>query len=325
VHANFAWAQGQVAQSLTLAQQAGRALAARGDLWREAEVIWTIPWSLYFLGRAGEADRELAEFAAKTERIGHQGARWVVRHARATMEAARGEIEAAVRTAIEAEAIGRQAGLPWVYHTLSFIATMAIWQGREAEGLPILRKVAEIEQPRNYWYPSSRAHLFGTLAHLAPDEARAWHSREPIALAIDGTRAPAGVWTAVGGLTEAYARLGLKAQVLELAPHVDELYGRGAIIHGGWMTCTTTVAGIAAWYRDRWADAEKLLQLAVEQMDTIPVRHKSGQAREWYAEMLLARDDSGDRDRARTLLAEAREIYARLGFEGLLRRVKTID
>jgi hypothetical protein len=43
-------------------------------------------------------------------------------------------------------------------------------------------------------------------------------------------------------------------------------------------------------------------------------------ARVWYADMLLARNDSGDSERARVLLAEGLSLYESIGMPGFAQR-----
>jgi len=52
---------------------------------------------------------------------------------------------------------------------------------------------------------------------------------------------------------------------------------------------------------------------AIHQADSAPYRVAQPIARSWYAEMLLARDMPGDRERAQELLTEALHLYESIG------------
>lgn len=65
------------------------------------------------------------------------------------------------------------------------------------------------------------------------------------------------------------------------------------------------VAGIAAAAGRAWPDGETHFENALHTADEMPHRVEQPEVRRWYARMLLERDGPGDRERARTLLAES--------------------
>ena len=74
-----------------------------------------------------------------------------------------------------------------------------------------------------------------------------------------------------------------------------------------------TVAAIAAAAGQQWDKAEEHYKTALRQADEIPFRSEQPEARRWYAQMLIDRNAPGDRDKARTLLSEAVEMYRTIG------------
>ena len=54
-------------------------------------------------------------------------------------------------------------------------------------------------------------------------------------------------------------------------------------------------------------------QTALRQAHELPVVIEQPEVRRWYASMLIDRDASGDRDKARELLNESITMYRRLG------------
>ncbi len=84
-------------------------------------------------------------------------------------------------------------------------------------------------------------------------------------------------------------------------------------------TMFATAAGIAAACAKEWSRAEAHHQRAIQQADAA-YRVCQPDARVWYADMLLARGDEGDRERARVLLAEALALYEAIGMPNFARR-----
>ena len=74
-----------------------------------------------------------------------------------------------------------------------------------------------------------------------------------------------------------------------------------------------------AHYRPAWDDAEAHFEHALQQADEMPHRVEQPEVRRWCARMLLDRGDPGDRERARTLLTEARAAYEEIGMRSTSR------
>ena len=321
----FEWGQMRPSPSIAQAAKAAAVHASRGELWQEVDAMWTIPWNLYFLGRPAEAARELATYEDKAERIGHQGARYVVRHCRSVLEAARGDLMAAQQTAREAIEIGRQSLIPWVYHSEGFVATVADWLGQTPplETLAVFRRIAPIEVRRNYWYPSSIASLFRALAAHAPDEAVALYRSGEFVLEIKDGFFVAGLGAGISYAVEGLAMLGLYDDVVALSPMVEMLASSELVVPGGWVLPAAVTAGIASRCAKDWDTAEARFQLAARQMDAGPYRHLRGQVSEWHGEMLMARNRSGDRERARELFEHAIATYSSLGMAAMEKSVRS--
>lgn len=108
--------------------------------------------------------------------------------------------------------------------------------------------------------------------------------------------------------------LGEHDRAAELYPLVPELLQTGTVItSGSGLGLVEKTAGIAAAAGERWAAAEAHFERALKQAEAIPHRIDQADARRWWAWMLLDRDASGDRDRARRLLDQARSIFGDIG------------
>ena len=73
------------------------------------------------------------------------------------------------------------------------------------------------------------------------------------------------------------------------------------------------VAGIAAACGQHWDAAQEHYETALQQAHDLPHKIAQPEVRRWYAQMLLDRNQDGDRDKARTLLDEAMNQYRTIG------------
>jgi len=71
--------------------------------------------------------------------------------------------------------------------------------------------------------------------------------------------------------------------------------------------------GIAAMSAGNFDVAEQHFRTGLHQAESIPVVPEQGEMRRWWAIMLQRRDADGDREFARELLADAREVYRKCG------------
>ena len=122
-----------------------------------------------------------------------------------------------------------------------------------------------------------------------------------------------GSWTVLFCAVEALAVLGEKADAAKLYPMVLEGMETGNLFRGFDMKLLDTLAGISAGCGGKWAEAEEHFRTALRRAEELPHIIEQPEARRWYAWMLLERDAPGDREKARTLLTEAAEMYRRIG------------
>jgi hypothetical protein len=110
------------------------------------------------------------------------------------------------------------------------------------------------------------------------------------------------------------AWLGCKEEAAALRPLTEELVSMGvwAAPLFDLFPCRTS-AGIAAACAGDWSAAEQHHLRAIHQTDTAPYRCSQPTAREWYATMLLDRNATGERAKARSLLIESQAMYEVVG------------
>ena len=120
------------------------------------------------------------------------------------------------------------------------------------------------------------------------------------------------VWDELLNVTEGLVVLGRRPEAARLYPVV--LRGsRKAILGGSGPALWQTGAGVAAGCGEQWDAAQGHFETALRQAREIPNRIAEPETRRWYAEMLLDRNAPADRDKARTLLGEATEMYRTIG------------
>ena len=131
-------------------------------------------------------------------------------------------------------------------------------------------------------------------------------------LAGIGAENPFGVWEEVASVVESLAVLDRPEGVYELYPHVARGIEKGVVITFQ-VRLWQMVAGIAAACGERWDGAQEHFETALRQAHELPHKIAQPEVRRWYARMLLDRNGAGDRDKARTLLGEAVEMYRTIG------------
>ena len=124
-----------------------------------------------------------------------------------------------------------------------------------------------------------------------------------------------GGWVMLGGAIESLVVLGETDAAAELYPLVRWCMERtgSVILMQSDCRLLERLAGMAAAAGSDWTAAEAHYRRALEQSETLPHRPEQAHTRRVYADMLLRRDGAGDRERARTLLAEAESLYQAMG------------
>jgi hypothetical protein len=123
---------------------------------------------------------------------------------------------------------------------------------------------------------------------------------------------------------EGLAVLGEHSQAGKLYPLAGEMLATGAVVLWPIFRFTDTVAGIAASGAREWDAAEEHFQIAMRYAESFPLHLEQAEIRRFHAMMLMKRGASGDRKKARALLEEAREVYARIGMPRHVEIIQTL-
>ncbi len=133
----------------------------------------------------------------------------------------------------------------------------------------------------------------------------------------------AGSWSILLASVEAAARLGRREESARLLPLVLQLMDQGAVfIWPGILV--EKVAGIAAAAGGTWSNAEVHFENALRRADETPHLPEQPEVRLWFARMLLDRGQTGDADRARALLTEARTVCIDIGMPNHLEMIDAL-
>jgi tetratricopeptide (TPR) repeat protein len=133
-----------------------------------------------------------------------------------------------------------------------------------------------------------------------------------------------GSWSMLAPVIEGLLILGDQAQAGQLYPLARELIGTGAVTLWLNFRFTQTIAGIAAAAASQWESAEDHFQIALQQAESFPHRLEQAEIRRFHAMMLMDRAAPGDREKAQTLLNEAREIYTHIGMPRHIELTQTL-
>jgi hypothetical protein len=148
-------------------------------------------------------------------------------------------------------------------------------------------------------------------------EKRAWMPRSGRPNAIAS-------WWMLALVIESLVILGEHSQAGELYPLARELVDTGAVTLWPIFRFTHTVAGMAAAAAHQWDAAADHFQTARHQAEAVPHYLEQAEIRRFHAMMLINRAASGDRERARRMLAGARQIYTRIGMHRHIEMTRTL-
>jgi hypothetical protein len=281
-----------------------------GDSWNASSIEFYGLWADMYSGKPEKAAATLPGAISDAEKIGHHGALWALKMGASVVSASRGNLAAALRQTTEAWEYGASHDVGWNFATSIQRGHFALWSGDLAEAESWYSHGLQVEG-KSYLSGLSEACLFTAFAESKdPRAERAWTERR-FKSPVSGQLNSLGAWTALERSVVGLAVIGRRDEVAELRPLAEELIQTGAWIYS-LLSPFRTVAGIAAACAGDWQAAEDHHQIALRQTSIAPYRHLQPVAREWYATMLLERNEAGDRARAKALLGEAVAMYRSL-------------
>jgi tetratricopeptide (TPR) repeat protein len=297
--------------------EAAELFRAAGDLWGWTSALGWSTIALVDVGRFDDALRIQAEHEPVCERLGNHPALMQARRVRAMVDFCTAPDPSALEAYAEADVeFVKGAGIPWFIHAVSWIGLARFFAGHwDAARAPFEEAVAL--DPPSALNGLPRALLFEYLAYVGDRKA---------ALALldeaDDNRLPTpgqpqgwGKWTMLLSAVEGLYVLGEHERAAGFYDLVVECIERTRTICPNYndMRLPERAAGIAAAAGRRWDDAEGHYRRALRQADELPHLPEAAHTRRFFATMLLDRDRPGDRAEAAALIAEARDLYRRMG------------
>ena len=296
------------------ALRAAELMRSAGDLWNMTDALVLFQMGSVFCGRLDGVARFEEETTTLVRRLGHLGGEWFGRWSQGQRDwLVSGDLAEFESSAKRIAEVATSAGSPWGSINEAWLAQTSLWRGDWEKARNHAHEVTRREPPGlvmgHHW-----SYLFLCECFLGHKEA-ALASLEDRRSGLPSTGRPntVGAWMMLLRVIEGLVVLGEREAAAELYPLALEAIQTGTVT--GWDAhhLLENVAGIAAAAGGQWGEAETHYQTALTQAHEIPFRSEQPEVRRWYAEMLVDRNAAGDRDKARTMLTEAVEMYEQIG------------
>ncbi|RJP20710.1 MAG: hypothetical protein C4520_11175 [Candidatus Abyssobacteria bacterium SURF_5] len=310
-HHIFHW---QSKDTVEVGLEAARLLRPVGNLYDTSASLFVSQWGAVCSGRLEEAARIGAEAAALAAQSRNDTARCNALHCEALCGVAvtgnLQQFEKRVANQIES---AKSAGVIWIVFEYGSLGRAQFWRGCWNEARETLRKGAESEPPvGTAIYGYCDGGLFLVTAY-AGDKGAALALLEPKKEVLLGGLATPHTMRVVSAAVEGLVVLDEWSEASRFYPLALEATATGNIIRVSFDGLVQTTAGIAAMAGRQWDKAEEHYQTALRQAHEVPHKIEQPEVRRWYARMLIERNASGDKEKARALLSEAVQMYGTIG------------
>jgi len=289
-------------------------LRTSGALWSLAEVLGFVQTALYETGRVDEACKIGVELDPLARKLGHYAAHMLCGRIRTWIEFSREPDLARLKGRIAEDLeINRTAALPWIATSLAQLGQLDFFSGDWNGALAHCEGAFKAEFPSAF-EGFGVGMLFRQKAYLGDrDGAMALLKEIRAKLPELGAPNTVGKWSLLLLVIEGLLALGDKAEVAELYPLAREATATGAICIELISRFPLVMMAAAAGCAHQWDAGEQGFALAMRQAESFPHLVEQFEIRRFHGQMLLERGTAGDRDRAHTMLAAAREGYERIG------------
>jgi class 3 adenylate cyclase/tetratricopeptide (TPR) repeat protein len=312
-----------VAERLAMSSEMVRIAEGAGDREGALKSRITRFVDLVESGDMREMDQEIEVIANLAEALRQPSYLWFPAKWRAMRALMQGRVEEGERLVQETFAVGEQRhGQTAVQAYLIQLTEVRRFQGRLPEVEPALEATVEQYRAMPAWR-CALAWLWNELGRK--EDAR----RELLALAADdfaGLPRDALWLTAVAILAEVAASVG-EARLGSLLYELLQPYASQCVFVGTadvFAGCVPAYLAHAATAAGDWEAAERQFGEAVRCYRAIGAEPFEAYSRCGEAQMLLARDGPGDRERAGRQLGDSRLIAERLALDGLLDRINLL-
>jgi class 3 adenylate cyclase len=293
--------------------ESGLAWARRGhESWIESQILQRMILPLLWRGQTDRLAAIGTAAALSTQQIHDWGDHSLAQGGLTCWAVARGDFEAAERHSQESLRLLRRSGYPWAGPTvLPALALARALRGAWAEADEAL---ALLVQPGEVFDEPGPDIM--SIAFLLGEILRAWRTPEerPNVRARFESMMPqlAAVARhdiyALGLVTAAVDCAEITGAPLIAAPLYEILadaHGRGLVLTTGWVSSVARVLGVAASVAERWDDAARWFDEALQSTRAMGARAEELRTTVSYAALLERRAGTGDHARALDILALA--------------------
>jgi class 3 adenylate cyclase/tetratricopeptide (TPR) repeat protein len=312
----------QAQQRLVVSNQLLEASKAANSSELGVEVIWPRSYALFESGEIVEADQKNDELGRLAEERNWPFTIYLVAVFRTARAAMSGRFQESERLAQQALAIGQRVqteAASGIFGQQMF--GLRRQQGRLKEVAPVVRMFVQQNSAAAAWRPGL-AVIYSELG--LTDDAR--KEFEELARHDFADLPPDVAW--LGTMTYLVdvctfladrARAEMLYQILLPFDGANVVVGSGIACYGA----LSRYLGALATTIERWDDAARHFEDALAMNARMDARPFLAHTRQQYATMLLARHESGDRDKAATLLDAALATARELGMRTLEDRIAT--
>lgn len=302
-------------------------LRAENNPFDTANALLAAEWGLIGVGRLAEAarvERELESLAAGTVAELNRCVLDLYSCLREVIVTGNLErLEKRISAALQ-ESLALQWG--WIYMDYVLLGWAQFWRGKWELAEKHYWKALEIMDPRAegfVGYLISPLLVFLSCSGKQEEALGLIEQRKNL-LPLAGQANMLGAWTMLEGTIQSLATLGKYDEAAKLYPLAREAVATGNIVSPSCAGLVQTTAGIAAAAGEEWDSAEEHFRTALKQAHRLPHVIEQPEVQRWYARMLIRRNASGDKEKARNLLYEAIETYRRLGMPKSLESAETL-
>lgn len=312
-----------------LARRAAEVVALRRELgqpWEVANGLWMLKNGLANSGRFEEAARVDDDLMPLAERQGQLGSIGLAHMIQPYIDLARGDLEGVSESLRLSRKYFEMAGFPWGGWADGYESVRLLLAGQNEEARQALDRLAATGFPKGTsWTGNMEGYWLSGKAHLGDGDILEEYRKCASYLPRPGRAMSGGPVVFLTLAIEALVLAGEREEAGKLYPLLAEFVakdiGRFAFTAG----LHERFAGIAAAAAGDWENAERHFQHGLKVVDEErPHRVDQARIRYWYGRMLLDRGGPGDFERARELLARARELGKDMGLHGLIAEIDAL-
>ncbi|HEX9564997.1 MAG TPA: AAA family ATPase, partial [Gemmatimonadaceae bacterium] len=301
-------------------QRAAELLRPSQDVGKLGEALVNFQMASNQIGRPGDIAATELEARTLAERLG----RFDIRVHQLYSETQRDWMLAANLDALEQgfRRVEEVSGA-WRWVAEGSLSQLYLWRGDLDAATAVAQAAVSHEPPgtTHTGFGWSMVFLCDSLSGRRDDALRLLQQRDE-QLPNIGRLNTIGAWSALFKVVEGLVALGELEQAAALYPLVVEGMATESVVAFDGSHLLETVAAIAASAAADWSVAGSHFESAIRVADAMPFVSERSEARYWYARMRIARDDPGDAEAARALLASAIEGYRSLGAGWHVRRAE---